>query len=154
MVLKRPISQGYQSQTEQVENWTRLFLQVCDYMQSVKAITAIIELTMTVYQNLFSGVFSQFNSVAQSCLTLCNPMDCSTPGLPIHHQLLEFTQTHVHWVSDATQLSHPLSSPSLLAFNLSQHQCLFKWVNSSHHQSIGVSASTSVLPMKFRTDFL
>ena len=61
-------------------------------------------------------------SVAQSCLTLCNPMDCSTPGLPVHHQLPEFTQTHAHWVGDAIQPSHPLSSPSPPAFNLSQHQ--------------------------------
>ena len=67
----------------------------------------------------------QFNSVAQSCLTLCDPMDSSTPGLPIHHQLPEFTQTHVHWVGDAIQPSHPLSSPSPPAFNLSQHQGLF-----------------------------
>ena len=73
----------------------------------------------------------QFSSVAQSCPTLCNPMDCSTPGFPVHHQLLEFTQTHVHWVSDAIHSSHPLSSPSP-AFNLSQHQGLFKWVSSSH----------------------
>ena len=63
---------------------------------------------------------------AQSCPTLCNPMDCSTPGLPVHHQLLEFTQTHVHRVGDAIQPSHPLSSPSLPAFNLSQHQGLFQ----------------------------
>ena len=66
-----------------------------------------------------------FSSVAQLCLTLCDPMNHSTPGLPVHHQLLEFTQTHVHRVSDATQLSHPLSSPSPPAFNLSQHQGLF-----------------------------
>ena len=59
-------------------------------------------------------------------------MDCSTPGLPVHHQLLEFTQTHLHWVRDAIQLSHPLSSPSPLVFNLSQNQGLFKWVSSSH----------------------
>ena len=70
-------------------------------------------------------------SSAQSCLTLCNPMDYSTPGLPVHHQLPESTQTHVHWVSDAVQPSHPLSSPSPSALNLSQHQGLFKWVNSS-----------------------
>ena len=74
----------------------------------------------------------QFGSVAQLCLTLCNPMNRSTPGLPVHHQLLEFTQTHVHWVSDAIQPSHPLLSPSPLALNLSQHQGLFKWVSSSH----------------------
>ena len=60
---------------------------------------------------------------------LCDPMDCSTTGLPVHHQLLEFTQTHVHWVSDAIQPSHPLLSPSPPAFNLSQHQGLFKWVS-------------------------
>ena len=73
----------------------------------------------------------EFSSVAQSCPTLCDPTDCSTPGLPVHHQLPEFTQTHVHWVGDAIQLSHPLSSPSPPALNLSQHQGLFKWVSSS-----------------------
>ena len=76
--------------------------------------------------------FSQFSSVAQSCPTLCNPVDCSMLGLPVHHQLLEVTQTHVHWVGDAIQPSHPLLSPSPPAFNLSQHQGLFKWVSSSH----------------------
>jgi len=74
----------------------------------------------------------QFSSVAQSSLTLCNPMNHSMPGLPVHHQLLEFTQTHVHRVSDAIQPSHPLSSPSSPARNPSQHQSLFQWVNSSH----------------------
>ena len=71
---------------------------------------------------LFKSV--QFSSVAQSCLTLCDPMDCSTPGFPVHRQLPEFAQTHVHRVSDAIQPSHPLSSPSPPAFNLSQHQGL------------------------------
>ena len=74
----------------------------------------------------------QFSSVAQSCPTLCDPMNCSTPGHPVHHQLLGFTQTHVHRVGDAIQPSHPLSSPSPPAFNLSQHQGLFKWVSSLH----------------------
>ena len=74
----------------------------------------------------------QFSSVAQSCLTLCDPMNRSTPGLPVHHQLPEFTQTQVHWVSDAIEPSHPLSSPSPPAPNHSQHQSLFQWVNSSH----------------------
>ena len=64
----------------------------------------------------------QFSSVAQSCPTLCDPMNCSTPGLPVHHQLLEFTQTHVHRVCDAIQPSHPLSSPSPPALNLSEYQ--------------------------------
>ena len=74
----------------------------------------------------------QFSSVTQLCPTLCDPMNCSTPGLPIHHQLPEFTQTHVHRVSDAIQPSHPLSSPSPPAPNHSQHQGLFQWVNSLH----------------------
>ena len=74
----------------------------------------------------------RIRSVAQSCPTLCSPMNCSMPGLPVHHQLPEFTQTHVHRVSDAIQPSHPLLSPSPLAPNPSQHQSLFQWVNSSH----------------------
>ena len=73
-----------------------------------------------------------FSSVAQSCPTLLDPMNCSTPGLPVHHQLMEFTQTHVHRVSDAIQPSHPLSSPFSPTPNPSQHQSLFQWVNSSH----------------------
>ena len=73
-----------------------------------------------------------FSSVAQLCPTLCNPMNRSMPGLPVHHQLPEFTQTHVHWVRDAIQPSHPLSSPSPPAFNLPQRQGLFQWVSSSH----------------------
>ena len=72
----------------------------------------------------------QFSSVAQSCLTLCDPINRSTPGLPVHHQLPEFTQTHVHRVRDAIQPSHPLSSPSPPDPNPSQHQSLFQWVNS------------------------
>ena len=74
----------------------------------------------------------QIRSVAQSCPTLCDPMNRSTPGLPVHHQLLEFTETHIHWVSDAIQPSHPLLFPSPPAPNPSQHQSLFQWVNSSH----------------------
>ena len=74
----------------------------------------------------------QFSSVAQLCPILCDPMNRSTPGLPAHHQLPEFTQTHVHRVSDAIQPSHPLSSPSPTVLNPSQHQSLFQWVNSSH----------------------
>ena len=76
----------------------------------------------------------QFSSVAQSCPTLCDPMDCSTPGLPVHHQLPEFTQTHVHWVGDAIQPSHPLQSPSPPAPNPSQHQ-----VPESSSSSQGIS---------------
>ena len=85
----------------------------------------------SVHQILLSKYF-QFSSVAQSCPTLCDPMNRSTPGLPVHYQLLEFTQTHVHWVGDAIQSSPPLLSPSPPAFSLSLHQGLFKWVSSSH----------------------
>ena len=84
-----------------------------------------------------------FISVTQSYLTLCDPMNHSTPGLPPHHQLPEFTQTHVHWVSDAIQPSHPLPSPSPPAFNLSQHQNLFKWDSSSHQVAKVFSFSIS-----------
>ena len=98
----------------------------------------------------------QFSSVIQSCPTLCNPMNRRMPGLPVHHQLPESTQTHVHWVGDAIQPSHPLSSPSPPALNLSQHQGLFQWVNSSHqvakvlefqlqHQSFQWTSRTDLL---------
>ena len=90
------------------------------------------------------------NSVQSlSRVQLCDPMNCSTQGFLIHHQLLELTQTHVHWVTDAIQPSHPLSPPSP-TLNLSQHQGLFKWVFSSGGQSIGVSGSASVLPMNIQ----
>ena len=88
----------------------------------------------------------QFSSVAQSCPTLCNPMNHSTPGLPVHHPLLEFTQTHVHWVGDAIQPSHPLLSPSPPTFNLSQHQGLFKWVSSSYQVAKDWSFSFNISP--------
>ena len=90
----------------------------------------------------------QFSSVAQSCPTLCDSMNHSTPDLPVRHQLLEFTQTHVRWVGDAIQPSHPLSSPSPPALNLSQHQSFpMSQLFASGGQSIGVSVSTSVLPI-------
>ena len=89
------------------------------------------DLHHSVWQTL-SSPSVQFSWVAQSCPTLCDTMDCITPGLSVHHQLLQFTQTHVHWVRDGIQPSHPLLSPSLPALNLSQHQGLFQWVSSSH----------------------
>ena len=90
----------------------------------------------------------QFSSVTQSCLTLCDPMNCSTPGLPVHHQLPESTQTHVNWVGDAIQPSHPLSSPSPPALNVSSIRSFqMSHLFVSGGQSIGVSASTSVLPV-------
>ena len=91
----------------------------------------------------------QFSSVAQSCPTLCYPMDYSTPGLPVHHQLLEFTQPHMHRVGNAIQPSHPLLSSSPPAFNLSKHQGLFS-LSQFFTSSIGASASISVLPMNIQ----
>ena len=91
----------------------------------------------------------QFSHSVVSDSLDCDPMDCSMLGLPVHQQLPEFTQIHVHWVSNAIQPSHPLSSPSPPAINLSQHQGLFKQVSSSL-QSIGVSASASVLPVNIQ----
>ena len=98
----------------------------------------------------------QFSSVAQSCLTLSNPMDCGTPGFPVHHQLPELTQTHVHRVGDATQPSHPLSSPSPPPLNLSHHQGLFQWVSSSQQVAKGLEFQLPHQSFQwlFRTDFL
>ena len=98
----------------------------------------------------------QFSSVAQLCLTICDPVDCSTPGFPVHHQLLEPTQTHVHRVGDAIQPSHPLSSPSSLTFNLSQQQGLFQWVGSLHQVAKVLELQLQHQSFKwiFRTDFL
>ena len=93
----------------------------------------------------------QFNSVAQSCPTICDPMNHSMPGLPVHHHLPEFTETHVHRVRDAIHSSHSLSSPSPPAPNPSQHHSLFQWVNSLHEVALmqtGVSALASFLPKK------
>ena len=102
-----------------------------------------------------------FSSVAQLCVTLCDPMDCSTPGLPVHHQLSEPTQTHLHHVTDAIQPSHPLLSPSPPALNLPQHQGLFKWVSSSHRWPKCWSFRFSISPsnehpglISFRMDWL
>ena len=86
----------------------------------------------TVYVHPDRTTSVQFSSVSQWCPPLCDPIHCSTPGFPAHHQLLELAQTHVHRVSDAIQPSYPLSSPSPPAFNLSQHQGLFQWLSSSH----------------------
>ena len=94
------------------------------------ALQTFIELDIFLFNSLI--YFVQFSSVAQLCPTLCDPMNRSTPGLPVHHHLLEFTQTHIHRVRDAIQPSHPRSSPSTPAPNPSQHQSLFQWVSSSH----------------------
>ena len=108
-----------------------------------------------IYAHCHPLLIVQFSSVAQSCPTLCNPVDCSMPGLPVHHQFLEFTQTHVHWVSDVIQPSHPLLSPSPPAFNLCQHQDLFKWVSSFHQMAkvLEFQLRHQSFQCTFRTDF-
>ena len=95
-------------------------------------------------------------SVAQLCLTLCDLMDCSRPGFPVFHQLPELAQTHVHWVGDAIQPSHRLSSPTPPAFNLSQHQGLFKWVSSLYQVAkvLELQLQHQSFQWIFRTDFL
>ena len=97
----------------------------------------------------------QFSSATQSCLTLWDPTDCSTPGFPVHHQLPEFTQTQVHWVGDTIQPSHSLSSPSPTS-NLSQHQGLFKWVVSLNQVAkvLELQIQHQSFQWIFRTDFL
>ena len=123
-------------------NWTRVLLHCRQILYQLN------------YQGSPSSV--QFSSVAQLCLTLSDPMNCSTPGLPVHHQLPESTQTHVHWVGDGIQPSHPPSSPSPPAFNLSQHQGLFKWVSSSHQVAkvLEFQLQHQSFPWTLRTDLL
>ena len=103
----------------------------------------------------------QFSSVTQSCPNLCHPMDCSVPGFPVHHQLPNLTQTYVHWVTDDIQPSRPLLAPSPPAFNLYQHQGLFRWVSSSHQVTKYWSSSLSISPsneysgpISFRVDWV
>ena len=95
------------------------------HTQRVTSYGQFLEKLISSYDN-YSAQFSH------SVVSLCSPMNSSTPGFPVHHQLLELAQTHVHWVSDAIQPSHPLSSPYPPAFSLSQHRGLFQWVCSSH----------------------
>ena len=122
-----------------------------NFFWSLPFFSGLPEMPIVSYFNAYS-IISQFSSVAQSCPTLCDPRDCSTPGFPVHQQFPELIQTHVHRVSDAFQPFHPLSSPSHPAFILSQHQSLFLWVSSSHQVA-------KVLELQsrqwiFRTDFL
>ena len=107
------------------------FFEMWFYSPSHKDVKSVSQHLALVSETITTMI--QFSSVQLlSHDRLCSPMDCSTPGLPVHHHLPQFTQTHVHQVGDAIQPSHPLSSPSPLAFNISQHQGLFQWVSSSH----------------------
>ena len=140
------------SKSNCVKIWYIALLRVC-----ARIIVAVIPLGAPSHSRWSVRVTHSLTHFSpQSCLTLCDPMNRSTPGLPVHHQLPESTQTHVHWVSDAIQPSHPPSSPSPPALNLSQHQGLFKWVSSSHqvakvlefqlqHQSLQWTPRTDLL---------
>ena len=97
------------------------------------------------------GMYCYCCSTIKPCLTICNPMNCSTPDFSVHHFLPEFAQTHVHWVSDAIQPFHPLLPPFPSALNFSHHKDLFQWVSSSHQLAkLGASALASVLPMNIQ----
>ena len=126
---------------ENLEKWVFKGISRHHQMLIVDGINSFTNCTLTKNSQIKSwkffcknslNQFSQFSSVTQLCSTLCNPMNHSSSGLPFHHQLPESTQTHVHWVGDAIQPSHPLLSPSPPALSLSQHQVLFQWVNSLH----------------------
>ena len=105
-------------------------------MPKSKQVNTLLYQVKTQTHTASLGSLPQFSSVAQSCPTLCDPMNHSTPGLPVHHQPPEFAQIHVHRVSDAIQPSHPLLSPSLPAPNPSQHQSLFQRVNSIYFKNL------------------
>ena len=99
-------------------------------------LTYLLNFTFSFVIHILIGTFNPYNakvyqvSSVQSCPTLCDPKDCSTPGFPVHHQLWELAQIHINWVSDAVEPSHPLPFPCPPAFNLSQHHGLFQWVSS------------------------
>ena len=125
------------------------------FMDNISALLHKREKTTFSYSDYMIFFSLLFSSVTQSCRTLCYPMECSTLGFPIHHQLLELIQAHVHWVSDAIQPSHSLSSPSP-TFDHSQHQDIFKWVSSSHQVAkvLEFQLQHQSFQWIFRTDFL
>ena len=147
---------------------SRIFFQFvqnyywCSILQFL--LWAGISLKFSIYYTLYvitfwsflSGDSVWFSLVTELCPTLCDPMDCRLPGFPVHQQLLEFTQTHVHRVGDAIQPSHPLLSPSPPTFNLSQHQVLFQWVSYSHQVAkvLEFQLQHQSFQRIFRTDFL
>ena len=140
IIDKKIIEHEFQNLKHLSNQWVKMRnhkAKLTDSWTSHYTMSQTCTMWLTYRKNVILIVY-MLSSVTQSCLTLCNPMDCSMPGLPVHHQLPESTQTHVHWVSDTIQLSNPLSSPALPAFNLFQHQGLFQWVSSLHqHWSIG-----------------
>ena len=135
-----------------------LYLLHCSFHCHISGLGILFQALwmFSINQTTFVVSYYQFSSVAQSCPTLCDPMNCSTPGLPVHYQVPEFTQTHVDWIGDAIQPSHPLSFPLPLALNLSQHQGLFQWVSSSHQVAkvLEFQLQHQSFQWIFRIDFL
>ena len=122
-------SPALQADSSPTDLWRKSFLSLNLLLNTL---IFLISLSIRIRGNINSCCCC---SVAQSCRTPCNPMDCNTPGFPVLHYLLEFAQTHVHWVSDAIQPPHLLSPSSPLAFSFSHHQGLFQWVSSSHQMA-------------------
>ena len=131
-------------------------LSLCVHVHRILSILHPLPIKKAIHSSKLRMSALQFSSVTQSCLTLCSPMDCSTPGLPVHHQLPEPTQTHVHSVSDAIQPSHSRSSPFPPVFDFSQHQGLFQWTGSSHQVAkvLEFQLKHQSFQWIFRTDFL
>ena len=129
-----PGSSTLQADALPSETWGK-YVCVCIYicMCVCMYVCMYVYISQSVLVCVYFMNACQFSSVSQSCPTLCDPMDCSMPGFPVHHQLLKLAQTHVHWENDAIQPSHPLLSPFPPVFNFSQHHSLFKWVSSLHH---------------------
>ena len=138
--------------------WILYFLDELLYQSDL--LIARTEMNFTVSRKkhsesyLTTGTIDDGDVQSLSRNWICTPMDCSTPGFTVHHQLPDLAQTHVHWVSDAIQPSHPLSSPSPPAFSLSQHQGLFQWVSSSHQVAKILQFQHQMFQWIFRTDFL
>jgi len=127
---------------------------ICELTKGILSLLTMFFISLISFWFAFWNSMSMltFSSVQSlSCVRLCNPTDCSTPGFPVHLQFPELTQIHAHWVSDTIQTSHPLSSPSPPAFNLCQHRGLFQWVSSPNQ--VANSASASVLPMNIQDWF-
>ena len=150
----------------QGENFMHWWSRICTLTLFQNLCLLIITYCLSYSINLRNGIFSTisvnndaislFSSVAQLCSTLCDPMDCSTPGFPVHHKLPEPAQAHVHRAGDAIEPSYPLSSPSPPAFNLSQHQGLFQGVSSLHQvaKELELQLQHQSFQWVFRVDFL
>ena len=143
--------------TEEERKWTwRGGISLCLYSVVYNAVSQPFLLKQNAKKCRLAMWPVQFSSVTQSCPTVCDPMDCSTPGFPVHYQLLELTQTHDHRFSDAIQPSHPLSSPSPPTLNLSQHQGLFQWARFLHQVAkvLEFQLQHQSFQWIFRTDLL